>query len=131
MGLDLEPAEPLPTDVTALVVRPSERANAGALRATDIDPRLYGTVLFTAKEALVKCMSPLCDALFELRDFEIDLRPVDKTFVARYHGSGPDRCKRLAAIGSGTFVAGDGFVLALYWLPPPTGCREASVVTSP
>jgi 4'-phosphopantetheinyl transferase EntD len=66
LGIDIEPAEPLPADMLDLVATPCER-----LRIAD-DP-FAARLLFAAKEAAYKAVHPL-DGLFrEFHDIAVDL----------------------------------------------------------
>jgi len=66
VGIDVEPAVALPTDMLALVATPHE------LRGIADDP-LRGKLLFAAKEAVYKALYPLDRAFLEFRDIEVDL----------------------------------------------------------
>jgi 4'-phosphopantetheinyl transferase EntD len=66
VGIDVEPAVPLPADVLALVATPRE------LRAIAGDP-LGGQLLFAAKEAVYKAVHPLDHVFLEFHDIETDL----------------------------------------------------------
>lgn len=66
LGIDIEPAEPLPVGLDARVARPDELRSVG-------DDVLAGRVLFVAKEAVFKATFP-CDGVFlDFADIEIDL----------------------------------------------------------
>jgi 4'-phosphopantetheinyl transferase EntD len=66
LGIDIEPAVPLPPDMRALVATPEE------LRRIADDP-LQGRLLFAAKEAVYKACYPLDRAFLEFHDIEVDL----------------------------------------------------------
>jgi 4'-phosphopantetheinyl transferase EntD len=66
VGIDVEPAEPLPPDLLDIVATPGER------RALDADP-YAGRLLFAAKEAAYKAVFPLDREFLEHHDIEIDL----------------------------------------------------------
>ena len=65
VGIDVEPAVPLPADVLELIATPQE------LRAIN-DP-LDGKLLFAAKEAVYKAVHPLDGVFLEFHDIEVDL----------------------------------------------------------
>jgi 4'-phosphopantetheinyl transferase EntD len=67
LGIDIEPALPLPADMRELVVSPREWQRLGE------DP-LAGRVLFAAKEAAYKAAYPLDRVFLEFADIEVDLR---------------------------------------------------------
>lgn len=66
VGIDVEPAMPLPPDMQALVATSRERQD------TSGDP-LGGRLLFTAKEAVYKAVHPLDGVFLEFHDIEVDL----------------------------------------------------------
>jgi len=66
LGVDVEPAEPLPPDVAEIALLPGER------RAAARDLRL-GRAVFAAKEAVYKAINPLDGTPLEYEDIEIDL----------------------------------------------------------
>jgi 4'-phosphopantetheinyl transferase EntD len=66
LGIDIEPAEFLPSDMLSLVATPRER------RRIDDDPYL-GRLLFTAKEAVYKAVHPLDHVFLEHHDIEVSL----------------------------------------------------------
>ena len=66
VGIDVEPAVPLPPDMLELIATPNERSKIAA------DP-LRGKLLFAAKEAVYKAVYPLERVFLEFRDIEVDL----------------------------------------------------------
>jgi 4'-phosphopantetheinyl transferase EntD len=66
LGIDVEPAEPLPADLLDLVATPQERLTMSN------DPH-HGRLLFAAKEAVYKAVYPLDQTFLEHHDVEIDL----------------------------------------------------------
>ena len=66
LGIDVEPAEPLPADVATLVVRPDDRLGETG------DP-LATRLAFVAKEAVYKAVHPLCGEILDWPDIRIDL----------------------------------------------------------
>jgi 4'-phosphopantetheinyl transferase EntD len=66
VGIDIEPAEPLPPEIVDLVVGPGE---ARITRPED----LTGRVLFAAKEACYKAVYPIDRRFLEHQDVTIDL----------------------------------------------------------
>jgi 4'-phosphopantetheinyl transferase EntD len=66
LGLDIEPAEPLPPEILDLVATPLERRRLG-------DDPGGGRLLFVAKEAVYKAVHPLDRTFLEHHDVEIDL----------------------------------------------------------
>jgi 4'-phosphopantetheinyl transferase EntD len=65
IGIDVEPAESLPSELLGLVATPQER-----LRITD-DP-YHGRLLFVAKEAVYKALYPLDQTFLDHHDVQIN-----------------------------------------------------------
>jgi len=65
LGIDVEPAEPLPPDLLDLVATPQERLAIG-------DDLRQGRLLFVAKEAVYKALYPLDRTVLEHHDVQID-----------------------------------------------------------
>jgi 4'-phosphopantetheinyl transferase EntD len=65
IGIDVEPALPLPAEMRDLVLTPRERENLP-------DP-LVARIVFAAKEAVYKAAYPLDRAFLEFADIEVDL----------------------------------------------------------
>ena len=66
LGIDVEPAEPLPDDIFAIVATGADRIGAA-------DPRLAGRILFAAKEAVYKAAYPLDRDVLGYEDIAVDL----------------------------------------------------------
>jgi len=66
LGIDVEPAEPLPDDSFAIVATGADRTGAA-------DPRLAGRILFCAKEAVYKAAFPLDREVLGYEDIAVDL----------------------------------------------------------
>jgi 4'-phosphopantetheinyl transferase EntD len=66
LGIDVEPAECLPSELLELVTTPHERLNLG-------DDVYRGRLLFVAKEAVYKAVHPLDQTFLEHHDVEINL----------------------------------------------------------
>jgi len=66
LGIDVEPAEPLPDDIFAIVATGADRTGAA-------DPRLAGRILFCAKEAVYKAAFPLDREVLGYEDIAVDL----------------------------------------------------------
>ena len=66
LGIDVEPAECLPSELLELVATPHERLNLG-------DDVYRGRLLFVAKEAVYKAVHPLDQTFLEHHDVEINL----------------------------------------------------------
>lgn len=66
LGIDVEPAEPLPEDIAALVTLPQD-VIAG------IDPHLAARLMFSAKEAAYKAVFPLDREVLGYEHIAVDL----------------------------------------------------------
>jgi 4'-phosphopantetheinyl transferase EntD len=66
LGIDVEPAECLPSELLDLVATPQERLNLG-------DDVYRGRLLFVAKEAVYKAVHPLDQRFLEHHDVEVNL----------------------------------------------------------
>lgn len=66
LGIDVEPAEPLPSDVADLVVAPADRLGPPG------DP-LAARLAFVAKEAVYKAVHPLAGLVLDWPDIILDL----------------------------------------------------------
>jgi len=66
LGIDVEPAEPLPDDIFAIVATGADRTGAA-------DRRLAGRILFAAKEAVYKAVYPLDREVLGYEDIAVNL----------------------------------------------------------
>ncbi|BCG72099.1 4'-phosphopantetheinyl transferase [Mesorhizobium sp. 113-1-2] len=67
LGIDVEPALPLPDDIFALVAIAADRMDTA-------DQSLAGRILFAAKEAVYKAVYPLDRQVLGYEDISVDLR---------------------------------------------------------
>ncbi|MEJ5996956.1 4'-phosphopantetheinyl transferase family protein [Corynebacterium sp. H130] len=104
MGLDAEPAEPLPSGVLGSIARDGEHAQLERLRAQGIE--CADRLLFCAKEATYKAWFPLTHRWLGFEQAEIDLRD-DGTFIS-YLLVRPTPVPFI----SGRWVVRDGYVVA-------------------
>ncbi len=79
MGLDAEPAEPLPEGVVGSIARVGEFAQLDRLRANGVT--CADRLLFCAKEATYKAWFPMTQRWLGFEQAEIDLRE-DGTFIS-------------------------------------------------
>ena len=79
MGLDAEPAEPLPEHVLTMIARPGEMPQLAQLQAAGIS--CPDRLLFCAKEATYKTWFPMTRRWLDFDQAEIDLR-LDGTLVS-------------------------------------------------
>lgn len=73
IGLDIEPATPLPPDLWPTVLGHTERAALGE------NPGLQAKLIFTAKEAAYKAQYPQSRVLFGFETLQVRLGPADFT----------------------------------------------------
>jgi 4'-phosphopantetheinyl transferase EntD len=66
LGIDVEPAEPLPDSLSSLVMTTRDEPGAA-------DPRLAGRILFAAKEAVYKATHPLDGVILNFDDIAANL----------------------------------------------------------
>ncbi len=66
LGVDVEPAQPLPDDIFALVATHADVTDA-------VDRHLAGRILFSAKEAVYKAVYPLDRRILGYEDITVDL----------------------------------------------------------
>ena len=66
LGVDIEPARPLPAEIHEIVATAKER------REVRLD-LVHGRILFCAKEATYKAVHPIDGRFLEMRDIEVDL----------------------------------------------------------
>ncbi|GAB3441778.1 4'-phosphopantetheinyl transferase superfamily protein [Streptomonospora sediminis] len=81
IGIDAEPALPLPEGVRSLVAGPQERTALAALDAAG-EAAYWDRLLFSAKEAVYKAWYPRARRWSALREIAVDLEP-GGTFTAR------------------------------------------------
>lgn len=67
LGIDVEPAQPLPHDIFALVATPADTTEA-------LNQDLTGRILFSAKEAVYKAVYPLDREILGYEDIAVDLK---------------------------------------------------------
>ena len=70
VGVDIEPAEPLASDLLEMVATPTERA---ATHNAPFQGQLQGRLLFSIKEAVYKAAYPLDRVFLDHHDVEVDL----------------------------------------------------------
>lgn len=79
MGLDAEPAQPLPREIIGSIARPGEMPQLEQLLNQGVE--CADRLLFCAKEATYKAWFPMTHRWLGFEDAEIDLRP-DGTFIS-------------------------------------------------
>lgn len=66
LGIDIEPSEPLPTDLKELVATPREQGRFA-------ESPCHGRLIFAAKEAVYKAIAALDGILLDYHDIEVNL----------------------------------------------------------
>lgn len=110
VGIDAEPAQPLPDGVLETIALPAERA---ALRS--LDP-VAGRVLFSAKESVYKTWFPLTRSWLDFEEAQIELHD-DGAFSARLLVEGPLVDGRRVQTLEGRWSVTDGLVGTAITLP--------------
>jgi 4'-phosphopantetheinyl transferase EntD len=87
VGLDLEPAEPLPSDLLDRVTLSEERAWLASFN--DVERGIYARALFSAKECAFKCQYPLTRTMLDFHDFAVVLDREQERFTATLRRDAP------------------------------------------
>nr|WP_265736879.1 4'-phosphopantetheinyl transferase superfamily protein [Phaeacidiphilus oryzae] len=133
VGIDAEPAGPLPPGVLDLIARPEERARLAGLDAGR--PGIpWDRLLFTAKEAVYKTWFPVARRRLDFHQAEVVLRAGPDgsagTFTARLLTADPALPEALP--GHWLHAAGPGLLLAAIALPaPPRSVPDLEPAGSP
>jgi enterobactin synthetase component D / holo-[acyl-carrier protein] synthase len=117
IGLDAEPAAPLPGGVLEMVTTPAERARLRDLAAAQPEVS-WDCLLFCAKEAVYKAWFPLTGRWLGFADADITISAAEGTFAARLLVDPPAEAARLLAGGfSGRWLSRDNLMLAAIAVP--------------
>lgn len=114
IGIDAEPAVPLPRGTADILLTENERSWI----ASNCSDTPWGTVHFCAKEAFFKAWFSTEFQYVELRDIEVTIDPV----AQRYRVTVPSLRRRSFMTATATSMIGkfdlvDGWVLAIAYLP--------------
>lgn len=116
VGVDAEPAVPLPGDVADLVLTPVERRRLAAWGRPEVPG---GTIVFSAKESAFKVFSPLTQGWLDADDIDV-IVSADGAVVADLARPLPDGRTRL----TGRWTVVDGTVVTLLAAPAASGGLE-------
>jgi 4'-phosphopantetheinyl transferase EntD len=109
IGIDLEPDEPVEEDLFASILTRREIATL----AGEANPGRAVRALFTAKEAVYKCLGPLTGVFLEFHGVEIERE--GETFRPRLLQSVPPDFPRVDGLRGHT-VRDAGFVVSALWI---------------
>ncbi|MEU3064046.1 4'-phosphopantetheinyl transferase superfamily protein [Streptomyces subrutilus] len=109
LGIDAEPAGPLPRGVLGLITSEAERAELAALAAVDASVP-WERVLFSAKEALYKAWYPATGLWLGFRDATVSLSAAG-TFTATVCPPAGVPAGGVDPVYGGRWLAGSGLVL--------------------
>ena len=110
LGIDAEPAYPLPPGVLDAVSLTSERDRI-ARHCAERPGVPWDRLLFSAKEAVYKAWFPLTGQWLDFAEAEIVMQPDDGAFVARLLVPGPRASGRTVDAFSGRFLVTGGLVI--------------------
>lgn len=110
LGLDAEEQDALEAQLLPVVCRPEELARLTGDSARASTAKL----IFSAKEAAYKCLSPLTGIFLEFQDLEIRLRPENQSFSVLGHGS--QTLHMPLAQLRGRYGTADGMIVTVCWL---------------
>jgi 4'-phosphopantetheinyl transferase EntD len=112
IGIDVEVRTHLPPPIVEVTSRPSE------LVRLEADPRVeWPLVLFSAREAVFKCWSPVVGARLDRLDLEVTLDAAARTFVARPTVPMSPKGRRVLSSLVGSFTWTAEHVSTAAWLP--------------
>lgn len=108
VGFDAEVAAPLPAELLRYVCRAGELERSGVL--SPLSPADHAALIFSAKEAVYKCVSHSSPIVLDFLDVTIVHAP-DGTFAATLHRDDYDGVRDFGAI-RGRYGVGEGFVFS-------------------
>jgi 4'-phosphopantetheinyl transferase EntD len=116
VGIDAEPALPLPEGVLDAVALPVEQQRLAKLAAEHPDTP-WDRILFSAKESVYKAWFPLTGLWLDFHEAELDLSP-DGTFSARLLVPGPVVGDRRIEGFDGRWAVRDGLLATAIAVEP-------------
>jgi 4'-phosphopantetheinyl transferase EntD len=109
VGIDAEPADPLPDGVLELISVPSERAELAVL-ASGWPGVPWDRLLFSAKESVYKAWAPLMGTFLDFDGAEVRIDPKAATFAARLLVPDADVVAGAGHELHGRFIVRDGLL---------------------
>lgn len=110
IGIDAEPAEPLPDRVLDMISSPRERAELAML--ADAWPGIpWDRLLFSAKESVYKAWTPLTGTFLDFDGADVRIDPKAGGFAARLLAPGADVVAGPAGELRGRFAVRDGLLV--------------------
>lgn len=116
VGIDAEPAEPLPAGVLETIARPAERAHIARL-LHDRPAVAWDRLLFSAKESVYKATYPGTGLRLGFEDAAITVDPLRGTFRARFTVPAPLLGGHHRSGLDGRWSAAGGLLLTAIVLP--------------
>lgn len=110
VGIDAEPADPLPADIVRLIVQPSECAAHAQLSSSNMP---WDRVIFSAKESVYKVWYPIRQEWLGFHDAVVHLEP-GGIFTAQLT---PPDIGRIPRQIQGRWAIGSGFIVTAVALP--------------
>jgi len=123
LGVDAEPASPLPAGILEAVSLPEERIGLRH-RRTHAPHVPWDRLLFSAKESVYKAWYPLTGRRLEFEDASIMFDPARGTFAARLLVPGWPVGEGVLTGFSGRFLLRAGLVLTSVAVPVPVADRR-------
>jgi 4'-phosphopantetheinyl transferase EntD len=120
IGIDAEPAEPLPPDVMDVVTLATERARLAALPAGRLTAP-FDRVLFSAKESLYKAWYPVTHRWLGFEDADVTIDAENGSFRAKLLVPGPSLGGRPLTQVSGRWLVRDGLIVTAVALAQAPG----------
>jgi len=111
LGLDVEPATPLPSGVLPIVCTAAERDMIAST-----NDHLLGKLVFCAKESIYKAWFPIMREPLEFQEASVSIEPKDGTWTAVISRRST---RDFPATVRGRFRTAGGFLLAGLVVPPP------------
>ncbi len=87
IGIDLEPADELASDLWDSICTPAERGMLAVV--CGVTPGVAAHLIFCMKEAAFKCQYPISGAMLEFTDFAVDVDPQAGRFAATFQRAVP------------------------------------------